>query len=238
MTSLDLNIIDINNDLYKHSPKKRRTNYSLLNFKKIIYENQKLCLLYTASLILGIAFGIFRCIKFDTETSNAIFSYIQNFFTGSTLIGVSFSEVFKNVFLKNFLTSLVFLLASCSVFLCPLTFINIFFKGFSIGVTTAFFISRYAVKGVIFLTSNVFLCDIILLPAMILYSAIATSSIIKRKKIRKSKYTEKNNKQNFIFWLSCIKRYILFLSSLFLVSLVQGFISPGIMRIFYFFLKS
>ncbi len=208
---------------------------------KLISQNRLLFFLYTFSIIGGIIAGCITYKMSDTESVNKIFSYIQNYFIGSVLIGVSSKEVFISVLADNLKLTTVLFASALSVFLCPLAFIRIFSKGFSIGMTAAFFISRYMIKGAVFSVLSIFLCNAIAVPAIIIFSAYSTSESIKifkyGRKRNLSHITTQN--PNYIrFILKCAISALILLIVLVISSLIQGFVSPGMMKIFYTLLKS
>ena len=207
----------------------------------LIINNRRLFLLYTATLIIGIIVGSVTYLTSNQDSANKIFSYIQNYFTGSTLIGISFTEVFKSAMLDNLKLTFVLFISSLSVFLCPISFIRIFSKGFGMGMTVTFFIARYMIKGVIFSVLSVFLCNVIIVPSIIIFSAHTLSESIKMFKFSKSrnlKHQDKLNGDYFKFFIRCILNAAVLAVILIAAAMVQGFICPGIMRIFYMIVKS
>lgn len=215
-----------------------KSNINLVksSISNTISQNRLLFFLYTVSLVGGIAAGCITYFITDAERANKIFSYMQNYFMGSVLVGISFPEVFKSILIDNLKLVIVFFISGISVFLCPLAFIRVFSKGFSIGMTTVFFLSRYAIKGIVFSTLSIFLCNAIIVPAIIVYAVYSTSESIKMFRFRKKRKLGHSLSQNQNlprFMLRCIISAIILFIILIIAALIQGFVSPGMMRIFY-----
>lgn len=225
-----------------HKRKIRKMNINLKTaISNLIINDRRLFLLYAATLIIGIITGSVTYLNSNQDSTNRIFSYIQNYFTGSTLIGISFTEVFKSAMLDNLKLTFVLFISSLSVFLCPLSFIRIFSKGFGMGMTVTFFIARYMIKGMIFSVLSVFLCNVIIVPSIVIFSAHTLSESIKMFKFNKSRSLKRHDKLNgdyLKFFMRCVLNAAVLTAILIAAAMIQGFICPGIMRIFYMIVKS
>lgn len=198
---------------------------SILN---IIYENRFTFCLTVIILLCGAAAGAVTYRLYGDNTANPIFTYIQNYFMGSVLIGISSGEVMKSVMIDSLKITMIVFIAGLNLYLSPLGFVRIFSKGFSVGMTIAFFITRYMVKGLVFTISSVFICNVITIPAIILTVTAQTGACLK---LRRQHRDNKNNLLSIIL-RSLIMSGIM-LAALFASALIQSFICPGLMKIFY-----
>lgn len=223
------------NILQKQNYIKRYLNSIKSAVSNLIAQNRLLFFLYVLSVILGITAGCVTYFISDKDSVNKIFSYMQNYFTGSVLVGVSFPEIFKSILIENLKLTLVLFISSLSVFLCPLSFIRLFSKGFGIGLTATFFLTRYMIKGIIFSALSVFICNVIVIPAIVLFAVYNTAeSINVFRQSKKSKFNNSVSKQNYLrFLLRCTASAVMLFVIFVISALIQGFVCPGTMRIFY-----
>lgn len=146
-----------------------------------ISENRTILLLCTVIILLGGACGSIIYSYISVDVKNQIFTYMQNYFLGSVILGAAPSEIFKSVFIEHIYTAVIILLGGLFLFLYPLCFVRLFSKGLSMGFSITFLIARYGAKGAAFSLASVLLCNIITLASAIWF--ITEVSAI-RKNIR------------------------------------------------------
>lgn len=210
---------------------------SITSFKSsisyMISENRIIFCLTVLTLLVGIAAGTVTYRMYGTDKANPIFTYIQNYFTGSVLIGVSSGEIFKAVIKDALKLTAIIFVSGLSVFLSPLAYLRVFFKGFSLSMTVTFFIMRYAVKGVIFSMLSVFICDIIIVPALVITVTAQTAAAYKTFRQRKLK---KQSITSVIIRSAALSGALL--AACLISAPVQCFVSPGMMKGIYTLLSS
>lgn len=203
------------------------------SISRLISENRMIFCLTVLTLLVGIAAGTVTYKLYGADKANPIFTYIQNYFTGSMLIGVSSGEIFKSAVKDALKLTAVMFISGLSIFLCPLAYLRVFFKGFSLSMTVTFFVARYAVKGVIFSILSVFICDIIIVPVLVIILTAQTAAAFKTFRQRKFK------RQSLV---STIIRSAALSGALLAASLIsapiQCFVSPGMMKGIYTLLSS
>lgn len=213
-----------------------KIKYIKQQLSTFITKHLVLFLISASLVILGIVIGVITYNSMDLEAKNKLFSFMQNYFIGSILIGTSNIEIFKSVLADNLFLSLTLLVSGLSVFLCPIAYLRIASKGFGIGLTACLFITRYKVKGALFFLISTILNNTITVPAIIIFT-IASSVLsyklhIELKNDKALKHRFKISKyRKYIF--SYLAYFLLLAFALFLASLVQTFISPGIMEMLY-----
>ncbi len=146
-----------------------------------ISGNRAALILCVAILLSGGACGGIIYSYLSVDVKNQIFTYMQNYFLGSVILGAAPTEIFKSVFLEHIYTAVIIMLGGLFPFLYPLCFVRLFSKGLSMGFSITFLIARYGTKGAAFSLASVLLCNIITLASTIWF--IAEVSAI-RKNIR------------------------------------------------------
>ncbi len=126
--------------------------------RRFLFKNNRRILLCACLIAVGAAFGVFAYIRMSVENKNAVFAYMQNYFSGSVLLGASPGEIFRAAFPPLLVTGIIMVLGGILPPLLPFALARLIFKGFSMGFSTAFFIARYGLKGAAFALVSVVLC--------------------------------------------------------------------------------
>lgn len=198
-----------------------------LSIRELIQSHRIIFIISVLSLLSGIVSGAAAYRLYDTETANALFKYMQNYFIGGSLIGVSPRGIFGAAVADALKLTVIIFISGLSIYLCPLAFMRLYTKGFAAGLTITFFLSRYMVKGIIFALITVFLCDIITVPAMVIITTALTAQAARLRSMR-------DQKQRLATALlqSLVMAAVMFVMLL-CGAVLQSFVSPGMVKIFY-----
>lgn len=91
------------------------------NASEFITRNRASMILCIVLLLLGGIAGGAVYTWLPQDLKNQIFSYMQNYFQGSVIIGVSHSEIFKTVIYEHIITAFIIFLSGMFIFLSPLS---------------------------------------------------------------------------------------------------------------------
>lgn len=213
-------------------PESRSSNRIRSMARRFIFENRRSILLCSALIILGALMGIIAYIRMNVSDKNLIFSYMQNYFGGSVIIGASPAEILKSSFMPQIVTGVIIAAAGIFTVFYPFALARLSFKGFSMGFAAAFFIARYGAKGAAFALVSVVLCNIISVTASVWF-------LLECRSIRKA--ARPIAKRPFILRLipepKCAAQVALcfgiFIAAAFVAALFESVIGHGMMRSLY-----
>lgn len=213
-----------------------KTKYIKQQLSLFIAGHIVLFMISVILILAGIIIGIITYKSMDENAKNKLFSFMQNYFIGSILIGTSQTEIFKSILADNLILALTLFVSGISIFLVPICYLRIASKGFGIGFTASLFITRYKVKGALFFLTSTILNNTITIPAVIMFTIAATvlsrdlHFALKHDKACKRRF-EISKYRNYIF--KYLLYFLFLILALAIASLVQAFVSPGIMDILY-----
>lgn len=198
------------------------------NISELLFRNRLVFFISVAAILTGGIVGgiIYSC--FPQESKNLIFSYMQNYFTGSVIVGASHAELFKKAVYEGVFTGAFIALCGIITVLYPLAFLRLFSKGFSMGFTVTFLIARYGAKGFVFSLVSVLLRNIIIICVMVWF-------IISISEIRKRSPKERRKKSLLRFFpggkevIQILFYLIIFLSASTISAIFESYIVHGLL---------
>ncbi len=149
------------------------------------FLSNRIC--YAATLVLmfgGIIAG--SVIGASSGSSSGDAEYLSSIFSVYKLQGITRSEFFIKSIIPNFRSLLLIWLSGFFIPLVPLNFITVASKGFAIGYTISFFVSTNGFLGALFVFIALFFQNIILLPALMIYSVIQLRFALNLHNLKKS----------------------------------------------------
>lgn len=209
---------DLRGDRKKQSKLK---NFILNN----IYSNLRYYIIVMIILIIGIACGVIFINNINEEQKVEISKYINDFISSlKNNYEINKAELLKNSLTDNFKLVLGMWFIGSTVIGLPIVLGIVLYRGFCIGYTISSAIAILGVqKGMIFVLSSILLQNIIIIPALLV---LAVSGIKLYKSIMKDKRRENIKLEIIRHTLVSIIGLLL----LFLASLIETYISTGILN--------
>lgn len=196
---------------------------TIRNFKRHFQNNFILYLILFSALFIGIIIGSIIIKKIDYSLSKKILEISNPYFKNIGKNIYSIQNVFKSSILNNLFLMIILIFMSflsVGIVLIP---IIIALKGLSLGLSVAVLVDSFGLKGFIASLLGIYPQNIFIIPGLIGIGAIAFSL-----SIRISRSINKNifNNINDILNISLI-----FILSIFIGTLIEGFFSPHILNI-------
>ncbi|MGB9813846.1 MAG: stage II sporulation protein M [Thermovenabulum sp.] len=194
---------------------------------EFIKKNIGLYILLTIVLIIGIIAGSLTVNLLSPLQREELTKYLNMFFINLNNIDLDSSNVFYTSLSNNIKTVITIFISGLLIFGFPLIFFIIFFRGFILGFTTGFFIAEFGLKGFLIsiltiLPQNIFIIlGILSIGVTALYYAFA----LLKSKERFYKESYGNLLIGYLFSSFFFSIFLL------LASLLEGYISPILIRI-------
>ena len=154
--------------LYPAAPAEERSSKRFGSaVRRFMFENRGAAALCCVLILLGAAMGAAAYVHMSRDDKNLVFTYIQNYFGGSMLIGASAAEIFKASVPSLAVTGIIIAVSGIIPLFYPFALARLTFKGFSMGFSAAFFIARYGLKGAAFALVSVMMCNAVTLTASV-----------------------------------------------------------------------
>ena len=184
---------------------------------------------------IGIASGAF-CVKALSETQKGqLVDYLVSTF--KTLVeggAINNTQIFWSSLVNSLKTVFVIWVLSLLMFTFPFILIVIGIRGFVLGFTIGFLVENLGYRGILFSVVSILPQNIIIIPMLIIFSAISISYSIESLKRRKLKRYGKNNNLKYFFGYSIESAVLLFL--LMFGSLIEAYASPVFLKGIYRYL--
>ncbi len=164
----------------------------------------------------------------ENPDNNTMLSFISAF----NLQGTEFGEVFKTSILSNFRIIFFIWLSGFFIWLLPLNFAEIIFKGFGIGYTVSYLSSIGGIKGFFLAFVSLFLQNLVWLPCIIVFSVLQINRGLLNQRLRGSASQYKQRKKSLI--KSLLQLGIIIVVAL-LCSLIEGYFVPVMIKPFCLF---
>lgn len=200
------------------------------NLKNLIAENIityfKEYLIVTIFFIIGIIIGVIFVNNLSTNQSSEVNTYITVFLdTLKNGFQLEYVELLKNSLLQNLILVLLLWFVGATLIGMPLVFAIIMFRGFCLGYTISALIYVLGIsKGILFVILELFLQNIIFIPAII---ALAVSGVRLYKTVMKNRNSE--NIKFAILKHSIFSMLIMLL--LIISSVVEVFVSTNLLKL-------
>ncbi len=200
---------------------------------KELSQNHRRYLLIFCLFLIGILCGTLMVAT--TTSSTDIQEYVDSFLSSYSLQGVDKSRVFR-LSVWNYLRFLFFLwISGWYPWLFPLCFLQVFSKGFRIGLSVTCFIQCYSFRGILLSVLTLLPQNLLFLPALVFFSVYQFQFLSDRRYILAGCGNKSFSKQVYIRNLFCC---ILFLFVILLCSLIEGYLIPSWLQIFCSFFHS
>lgn len=209
-------------DLRRDRKKQSKLKNFILNN---IYSNLRYYIIVMIILIIGIACGVIFINNINEEQKVEISKYINDFISSlKNNYEINKAELLKNSLTENFKLVLGMWFIGSTVIGLPIVLGIVLYRGFCMGYTISSAIAILGVqKGMIFALSSILLQNIIIIPALLV---LAVSGIKLYKSIMKDKRRENIKLEIIRHTLVSIIGLLL----LFLASLIETYISTGILN--------
>lgn len=150
-----------------------RKSSIVLNLKNSILENVityfKEYIIVTICFLVGIVVGVIFINNLSDNQSTEIATYINSFLeTLKKDVNLNYFELLKDSLVQNFILVLALWFVGVTLIGIPLVFGIIIFRGFCLGYTISAIIQILGIsKGIIFVSTAMFLHNLIFIPAII-----------------------------------------------------------------------
>ncbi len=194
---------------------------------KFMTDNKWQIFVVCFSLIAGIAVGSIFSMYISEENSKATEEYINNFVSAYNLQSVDAAEVFKFSAYNNIKVVLFIWLFGLWAGFLPLCVLQIGFKGYKIGFSTALFVHIFGFKGTLlaFLSSMPQL--LVVVPALVLYSIFSINFAVSAGKIKSRGSLPKVRNDMYIKNLVCL---LIMIAVSLVIALIDGYIMPSVLK--------
>ena len=156
------------------------------SIKGYISDNKRQYAVVIAALVAGMALGCLSALRMSGQQFESLSGYTENFVSSYNLQPVSRSRVFISSAMGNIKTVLFLWVSGLWVGLIPFAIFHIGVKGYKIGFSTAFLVSAYRGRGVLFALMSMLPQMIIFVPALTVFAVfnIRYAASIRRVRIR------------------------------------------------------
>ncbi|MDD2489846.1 MAG: stage II sporulation protein M [Bacilli bacterium] len=206
----------------------------LINYlKRDFTKDRKLILFLWLILLMGLIFGAFFITILDEHDKLTVSNYITNFFGQIKNNKLDYEMALRNCLTSNLIYILIIWLLGISIIGIPVIILLVFCKGYIIGFSIAAIIANYKFIGLLGAFTYIFPHIIIMSIVIILISCYALSistnllrALIKRREI---------NFKNIINRYCLVMLFGIIITVI--VSIIEVYISPYLIKIFLFFIK-
>ncbi len=151
-----------------------------------IKDNKRQYAVVIAALLIGTVLGSFSATMLDSGQFESLSSYTDNFISSYNLQPISKTGVFLSSVIANIKTVFFLWLSGLWVGLIPFTLFQTGVKGYKLGFSTAFLVSAYNGKGLVFAILSMLPQVLIFLPALTVYAVFSIKYSISVKRLRHS----------------------------------------------------
>lgn len=202
-----------------------------LLIKKNLQDNLIIYLIIPVIFLVGIFFGVMGVHELDTSQVNELVQYVDGFINNLPTASVDAGLETRHALMTNLKTLFYIWFLGLTVIGIPLTMVITFSRGFILGFTTGFLVQQKSLQGVLVILLTVVPQNLLLIPVVLI---AAVSSISFSFFVIRGKFGGKtmNLSKRFIGY-TC--SFILFGLFTVLAALVQGYVSPSLVKaVFYF----
>lgn len=180
------------------------------------------------SFCVGIATGVFSVKALNETQKGQLLDYLVSSLKAVTSkSGVNYSQILWDSIFSNLKTTLLIWGFSIAIFAFPLVFGVMGIRGFILGFTVGFLIENMGLKGALFAVVAILPQNLIIIPTLVILTALSVNYSLTAFKNRKSKYAKKERTKLFL-------AYSVLSSILFLVivlgSLIEAYLSPVLIK--------
>ncbi|KYO65799.1 stage II sporulation protein M [Thermovenabulum gondwanense] len=192
-----------------------------------IKKNIGLYIILLLILVIGILSGSLTVNLLSSLQKEELTKYLSMFFVNINNMDLDSTNIFYSSLSNNLKILLIIFLSGLLIFGFPIVFIIIFLRGFMLGFTTGYFISEFGTKGVLLSIFAIVPQNILIITGIL---SIGVTTLYFDFSVLKSKrkyYRESygNLIVGYIFSFLFFSLFLLF------ASLIEGYISPFLIRI-------
>ncbi|WP_128894512.1 stage II sporulation protein M [Longirhabdus pacifica] len=196
----------------------------LKQLKQIWTSQMPITIFICVLFLMGAIFGALMVQSLSLEQENALMSdfatFMQNVLTGEAATG--YSPSFMHVFSSHITWIVLIYVLGISVIGFPLIFIVNFLKGILVGFSFGFLMEQLSWKGIAFALVTVIPQNLVVIPIIILGSVLAVTFSLSL--FRSLVMNRKSSPSQPLLLYSMT--YLLFASCLFVVALLEVFLTP------------
>lgn len=148
-------------------------------YKNILQKRQNYALVLLALFVVGFCIGALFCSNFEGSllSKNAVEFYILALKKDSSVISLLFSRI-----LFSLASFALFFGAGLLIFLYPIHFVVITYRGYILGACFVVFVSQFGLTGIVLFLFGVFLQNVITTLALTLFSVVALDYLKTKKR--------------------------------------------------------
>lgn len=179
------------------------------------------------SLAAGILFGAVRVLLMQSDDINSLNRYVTNFVSAYNLQQVCNAEIFKFSIYNNI--KIIFFIWASGIWIgfLPLSIIQLFAKGYKLGLTSTVFVTAFKLKGVVFSVITILPQLLVLIPAITAYAVFNIKLSLSSSRIR-GQHVSRSVKS---LLYSKSLAYILAITAVALLSaLIDAFVIPIVLK--------
>ena len=195
--------------------------------KSHMLQNKRVYILLTSCLAAGAVLGSIFASVLTAAKDEQLLNYFNTFFSAYTIQSGNPHAIFTAAFLNNLTAVWYIWLSGFFVFAIPFILFQVGLKGFKAGFIAAFLIKSYAFRGFLFAFFGLAPANLLLIPAMLAYSALNINFAVKIYKERKQRIRKS-------YLLSAAKRSTLTLACMLLIlavcGAIEGYIIPVLLK--------
>ena len=194
--------------------------------QRYLTENKFKLFTTAAFMLAGIILGAVWACRAGGNTAE---SDISDFISAYKLMGASSTDILRRSLPLNLRIFILIWISGWFVWLLPVNFVELSSKGFGFGYTISYLVLRNSIKGFLIAFSALFLQNLILIPAMLMYSVIQMNFAVRFKRLRGSGALYKQRRKLII--KNILTLCIMLLIAV-LCSYIDAYIAPLLIKIF------
>jgi len=201
-----------------------------MSFKSYMKENWSLYIFVSVLFLMGVVFGVIMVNTLTLDQKQEMLQQIGSFFyTLTDRADAEGSDLFVGSLVLHAKWLLLIWLFGISVVGLPLILVLDFLKGVLVGFSIGYLVGQFSWKGALFALASVAPQNLIVIPALIVSSVTAVAFSIRLIKNRFLRHADSREQM-----LQPLLRYsgmtAAFLVALAIAAVVEGFVSPALMR--------
>ncbi len=204
----------------------KRTNIRK-NLSNHLKRNKWKYMLAFLSIFLGVLTGSLTASMSSVDKFESIDLYVKNFVSAYNLQTVDGAEIFRFSVYNSIKVILFMWISGISVWLLPLSFVQLVSKGYKLGISMAAFVRIFGLRGVLFSMVSALPQLLLFLPAMAVYAVFNIKFATTLFRIRGQRVASNIKNEmylnNFLHLLGIITVSVM-------CSLVDAFVMPIILK--------
>ncbi|MBQ2614241.1 MAG: stage II sporulation protein M [Clostridia bacterium] len=199
----------------------------MIRIQELFREEKRNYLLILLLFLLGLLLGCVAAASSKPEAVGELKNYFDRFFSVLMLQGSVKSEAFLLSLMSHFFFAFWLWVCGWSVWSLPVGFLQVFLKGFRTGFTLTCLCLCYRLKGVLFTLIAILPQQLLLLPVICVYLVSQIHFARDRSCLRRGIMSPELKRQVYGHHILMTG---LFLSFLFIISLMEGYVTPTLLQ--------